>query len=151
MPHSVSPANAKVLNPLFQFNTPSNTETHASKNPTSLSMHWTKVEFEIFFLPLTLYSARSEMKLSMVLRMSPLPRNQFAIITNTPRGQRAMVRGNAVKQLIASEPTNYPLIRPVGHLLPLPGGEGTCGTLIWKGFILDRAKYMAAAEQSVVH
>jgi|GEM_PF-4220379 len=26
-------------------------------------------------------------------------------------------------------------------LLPLEGGEGTCGTLIWKVLILDRAKY----------
>ena len=29
-------------------------------------------------------------ELSMVLRMSPLPRNQFAIITNTPRGRGLM-------------------------------------------------------------
>ena len=51
---SVSPANARVLNRQFQFNTPSNTETHASKNPTPLSTHCTKFQFENLFSNLSL-------------------------------------------------------------------------------------------------
>jgi len=33
---------------------------------------------------------------------------------------------NAVKDLIASEPANNPLIRPIGHLLPLSRGRRDC-------------------------
>jgi len=42
-----------VVNPTI----PSNTKTHASKNPNSLSTHWTKFEFENLFLnlPSTLF------------------------------------------------------------------------------------------------
>ena len=56
-PHAVSPADSGILYRLFQFNTSSNTETHASKNPTPLSAHCKKNEFENLFsnLSLTLF------------------------------------------------------------------------------------------------
>lgn len=56
-PHSVSPVDFRIHCRQFQFNTSSNTETHASKNPTSLSTHCTKFEFENLFsnLSLTLF------------------------------------------------------------------------------------------------
>ena len=41
---------ATIVFRFIQFNTSSNTETHASKNPTSLSIHCTKSEFENRFL-----------------------------------------------------------------------------------------------------
>ena len=41
-----------------------------------------------------LYFAWSEMRLPIVVRLSPLPRIRFAIVTNFPRGERARVRGN---------------------------------------------------------
>jgi len=37
VPLSVFPANGRVLSQQSRFNSPSNTETHASKDPTSLS------------------------------------------------------------------------------------------------------------------
>ena len=68
---------AIVLNRLFQFNTPSNTETHASKNPTSLSSHCTKFEFENLFsnLSLTLFKTVADPP----LRFGPGYANEWAV------------------------------------------------------------------------
>ena len=46
------------------------------------------------------------------------------ILLSPGRGE-GRVRGNAVKDLIASDPANNPLIRPSATFSPLPGGEGT--------------------------
>gem|GEM_PF-4543229 len=39
---------------------------------------------------------------------------------------------------------DQPLIRPPATFSPDLGGEGTCGTLIWKDLILDRAKHRSS-------
>jgi len=55
-------------------------------------------------------------------RLSNTPGELFFFLLS-PAGQKVRVKGHAVKDLIASEPANNPLIRPVGHLFPLPGGR----------------------------
>ena len=68
------------------------------------------------------------MKLSMVMRMSPLPRNQFAIITNTPRGGEGQGEGEKYQLFSGSLYSLQvsPLIRPAATFSPDLGGEGTC-------------------------